>query len=128
MASISQSRVFKALLPSLGQSRRAINDDRVGSKAAHVDRPCQHPSLKHLGDEPEWVVWVLVVAAMLPLRQLDFLARQLLVWDFAENVSEDVETRSPLVVGVRDIPRRPGGIAGDKHLVACPRVIEPAGV
>jgi hypothetical protein len=60
-----------------------------------------------LGNYSERVVGVLVVTPVLPLRQLDFLSRQLLVRDLTQNVRESVEPRPPFVVGVNDVPRRP---------------------
>src|ERR1700746_2599220 len=81
-------------------------------KSMHVDGPLEHPRSIHLGDESEGVVGILVVAAMLSFRQLHLLAWQLLVWDFAQCVSQDVEPRPSLVVGMDDVPRRPRGVGG----------------
>src|ERR1700730_3090534 len=64
-------------------------------------------SSEDFGDEPEGVVGILVVTAMLPFRQLYLRARQLFVGDFAQDVSKGIEARPPLVVGVDDVPRRP---------------------
>jgi hypothetical protein len=65
-----------------------------------------HEILEDLGDDPEGVVGVLVVAAVLPFRQLDLRARQPLAGDLAQDVSEDVEPRPPLIVGMDHVPRR----------------------
>src|SRR5438128_11731848 len=80
-----------------------------------------------LRDDPEWVIGLLVVAWFLPFRQFDLRARQLLVGNLAQDMSEGVEPRAPLIVGVNDGPRRPRGAGGEKHLVACPRGVVPAG-
>src|ERR1700730_133284 len=87
--------------------RRLSTATKWRLKAMHAEKPLQHPRSKHLGDEPEGVVGFLVVPAILSFRQLDLLARQLLVGVFAQDVSEDVEPRPPLVVGMDDVPRRP---------------------
>ena len=83
-----------------------FDDDGVVSRPMHGHGPLRARS-KHLGDEPEGVVGILVVPAVLPLWQLDLLARQLLVGDLAQDVLQDVEPCPPLVVGMDDVPRRP---------------------
>src|SRR5580704_18447276 len=83
---------------------------------------------ENLGDYPERIIALLVDATMLPFRQLYFFARRLLVGDFAQNMSERIQPRPPLIVGMHDIPRRPRGVGREEHLVACPRVVEPAGI
>src|SRR6516165_5488645 len=81
-----------------------------------------------LRNDFERVVGVLVVAAMLPFGQLDLWPLQLLVRDPAQDMGQRVEPRPPFVVGMHDIPRRPCGVAREKHLVAGPRIVEPAGI
>jgi hypothetical protein len=49
---------------------------------------------------------LLVIAGLLPLRELDLLRRQVLVRDVVQDVADDVEAPAPLVVGARDVPRR----------------------
>src|SRR5580704_3004920 len=83
---------------------------------------------ENLGDYPERIIALLVDATMLPFRQLYFFARRLLVGDFAQNMSERIQPRPPLIVGMHDIPRRPRGVGREEHLVACPRVVEPVGI
>src|SRR6266853_2727980 len=85
-------------------------------------------SSEDFGYDPEGIVSFLVVAAVLSFRQLDLRPRQLLVWDPAQEVGENVQPRPPLVVGVDNIPRRPRGVGGEEHLVAGPRVIVPTGI
>jgi hypothetical protein len=87
--------------------RRLSTATECRLKSMHAEGPLQYPRSKHLGDKPEGVVGILVVAAMLSFRQLHLLARRLLVGDFAQDVSQDVEPRPPLVVGMNDVPRRP---------------------
>ena len=60
---------------------------------AHAHEPQQDLRSKHLGNQAEGVVGILVVAAMLALLQLDLLARERLVRDFTQYVSQDVERR-----------------------------------
>jgi cold shock CspA family protein len=81
---------------------------------------------ENLGDYPEGIIALLVVATMLPFRQLYFFARRLLVGDFAQNMSERIQPRPPLIVGMHDIPRRPRGVGREEHLVAPHRVVEPS--
>src|SRR5947208_2305818 len=83
---------------------------------------------EHLRDDSEGVIGILVIAAVLAFRQLHLCARQFLVWDFAQDMSEYVQSRPPLIVGMDHIPRRPRGVGSEEHLVACPRVIVPAGI
>jgi hypothetical protein len=63
--------------------------------------------LEELRNHPEGVVDFLAIAAVLPFRQLDLCAGQLFVGDLAQDVSEGVQPRPPLVVGMDDVPRRP---------------------
>ncbi len=44
----------------------------------------------------------------------------------SEQVGDDVQPRPLLVVGVGDPPRRPCGVGGGEHVVACLRVLGPA--
>ena len=72
-----------------------------------VASPAFRIRLEDLRYHPEGVVDFLVVAAVLPLRQVDLCARQFFVGDLAQDVSEGVQPRPPLVVGMDDVPRRP---------------------
>src|SRR5262245_38650624 len=76
-----------------------------------------------LVDVLELVVRLAVAPALLSLRQLDLLSRQLLVRNQGQQMRDDVEPPAPLVVGLRDVPRCVIRIASGEHLVACPRII-----
>jgi hypothetical protein len=58
-----------------------------------------HTVSERLRDDPEGVIGVPVVAAILPFRQFHFRALQLLVRDFAQDMNERVEPCLPLIVG-----------------------------
>src|SRR5688572_24637890 len=57
-----------------------------------------------------------VVAALLPLRELDLLARNFLVGHVVEDVPDDVEAATSLVVGPRHVPRCMRRIRGGEHV------------
>ena len=107
-------------LPHLPAAGEIVIFDRSWYNRAGVERVlgfCTEEQAKH---------FLQIVPAMLPLRELDLWPLQLLVGDFAKDVSENVESCSSLVVGVDDIPRRPSRVAGVEHLVARPRIVIPA--
>src|SRR5262249_46348929 len=64
----------------------------------------------------------------LSLRQLDLWMRHLLVGNPTEEMGDDVQAGTPLVIGMSDKPGRPGGIRGLEHFVPRPRVVVPAAV
>ncbi len=74
------------------------------------------------------VIGFLIVAWFLAFGEFDFFARQFAVRDFTEKVVNDVEPGALLVIRNDHVPRSPGGVRGGEHLVACARVIVPAGV
>src|SRR5215472_8192596 len=84
--------------------------------------------LERRRDVPQRQLRLLVAAGLLPLGQRDVAVGQRLVGDLAEQVADDVETAAHLVVGVRDIPRRPHGVGSGEHRVPCPGVVIPAAV
>src|SRR5215207_2450051 len=51
-----------------------------------------------------------------------------LVRDVAQQMADDVEPSPPLVVGVRDVPGRPGGVGRTEHVVARAGVVVPPAV
>src|SRR5436305_7398840 len=51
-----------------------------------------------LRDDPKWIIGLLVVARLLPFRQFDLRARQLLVGNFAQDMREGVQPRPPLII------------------------------
>src|SRR5258705_14022827 len=83
---------------------------------------------KALLDELDRIVGLAVAMALLPLRQLHFVARRLLVRNLLEQVGDDVQAPAPLVVGPRHVPRRELRVRRREHLVAGPRVVVPATV
>src|SRR5262245_26984707 len=68
------------------------------------------------------VVCVLVRA----LGELHLLALRFLVWDQAQQVTDAVEARAPLVVRGNDVPGSPLCVRGLEHHVTRPRVLEPS--
>ena len=69
-----------------------------------------------------------VAAAPLSLRQREIPGLERLVRDHAQQVADDVQPAALLVVGVRDVPRRPCGVGRGEHRVPRPRVVVPAAV
>src|SRR5215472_11074707 len=67
-----------------------------------------------------------ILLVLLPLRQLHFLVRRLLVRSVRQQVADDVEPGAPLVVRARDVPRCESGIGRGEHLVAGARIVVPA--
>src|SRR5689334_4788887 len=61
-----------------------------------------------------------IVFVFLTLRQLHFFAVRFLVWDLAQQVADDIEPGSFLVVAADYVPRRPGGVRRREHCIPGP--------
>ena len=92
----SQRRIAKPILPAMDRPSSVVDDDGLDQRPMRGHRLLRFTSSEDLGDDPEGVVGILVVASMLPFRQLDFLARQLLVRNLAQDVSERVQSGATL--------------------------------
>jgi hypothetical protein len=66
-----------------------------------------------------------IAVGLLALGQLDLLSIDLLVRDHTEEMSDAIEPRAPLVIGVNDIPRGKRHVCGKKHIVSRAGVIIP---
>ena len=75
----------------------------------HAARP-RRIGLEHVRNELERIVGRHVALVPLPFRELHLVARNFLVWNTAQQMADDVEPRLLLVVGIDDIPGRPGRI------------------
>src|SRR5262245_47516508 len=78
-----------------------------------------------LGNELVLISRLAITARFLPLGQLYFLARRLLVRNPAQEVGDEIEARAPLVVRPHHVPRRPFRIRRLEHLIAGARVVVP---
>src|SRR5262245_4914638 len=86
------------------------------------------PSSIQLSDVFEWSLRLAIAVAALALRQLDLLARQLLVGNVPEKMRDQVEPGASLVVAANDIPGGEPGIRRCEHVVTRAGIIEPAAV
>src|SRR5829696_838183 len=82
--------------------------------------------LERCGDVPQREIWLHIAAGPLPLGQLDVVVGEWLVGDLAQQVADEVEPASLLVVSPSDVPGRQGGVGGGEHGIPGPGVVIPA--
>src|SRR5262249_46578780 len=79
-------------------------------------------------DELQGTLRLLVAVSLLPFRQRDALARQLLIRNLLKQMRDEIEPRTPLVIAVHDEPGRKRHVGGREHVVARTRIVVPATV
>src|SRR6478752_7443287 len=73
-------------------------------------------------------IWSYMVTLGLSIRQFDVPRLEQHVGDLAQQMRDDVQPATLLVVRVCDKPRRPRRVGGSEYLVTGPRIFEPSAI
>src|SRR5688500_3338382 len=90
--------------------------------------PHSRNTLKLSGNDAMGVIEFFVSARLLPLRQNDFLPRQVFVIHLVEQMPDNIQACSSLIVRGDYIPGSPLRVGFREHSIASTRVVIPAAV